>query len=538
MYIAQAAQMRELDRLTIESIGIPGMVLMENAGRGTVDFMAERFGSPRGKHVVIFVGPGNNGGDGFVIARTLLNRGACPLLYMLVPPSKLSGDALANYTVIKNIGLPHTILGSSGEVQEAYDHIIGRHRKNAVYTVVDALFGTGLAREVGGHFLDAIHCINSLKQQELIPIVAVDIPSGMNSDTGEIHGGVVQADMTVTYGLPKPAHFHNGGEGVGEVHVVDIGIPERLYRKVQIRGKALTEENIPVPAGKQLTAHKGTNGHLAVLAGSTGKTGAAILCAGSALHCGAGLVSLAVPENLNPIFEVSLPEAMTVPLKNSHSRLSIDDLETILEICEDKEAIVLGPGIGTDQATAELVLELYRRLPVPMVVDADALNILAARKGSLDNPEGPRILTPHPGEMARLCGLSVQQVQQDRLQTALRQSNGPSSHEVIIVLKGAGTVLASTYGCWAINTSGNPGMATGGMGDVLAGIIGSLLVQGYAPWDAACLGTFLHGFAADCLSRGRPYGYLASEVAGQLPVSIAELVNGCKKSGKFPGFLK
>ncbi len=524
--------MRELDRLAIESIGIPGMVLMENAGRGTVDYMVERFGSPRGKHVVIFVGPGNNGGDGFVIARTLLNQGACPLLYLLVPPSKLTGDALGNYTIIKNIGLPCTILSSNEEVQEIYDHIISHHRKNPVYTVVDALFGTGLTREVEGHFLEAIHCINSLKQQEQIPIVAVDIPSGMNSDTGQIHGGVIQADLTVTYGLPKPAHFHNGGEGIGDVRVVDIGIPPQLYRKVKIQGKALTEGTIPVPAGKQITAHKGSNGHLVVIAGSIGKTGAAILCAKSALYSGVGLASLAVPADLNTIFEISLPEAMTLPLPHSQARLSIDDLNTILEFCEDKEAVVLGPGIATDQVTATLVYELYKRLQIPMVIDADALNILATQPETIDNPGGPRIFTPHPGEMARLCQTSVQKLQQDRLESALWQSTHSSGHELITILKGAGTVLASSSGCWAINTSGNPGMATGGMGDVLAGIIGSLLVQGYAPWDAACLGTFLHGFAADRLAQISPYGYLASEVAEQLPVCIAELAKGCRKLGK------
>ncbi|NOQ47492.1 MAG: NAD(P)H-hydrate dehydratase, partial [Desulfobulbaceae bacterium] len=341
---------------------------------------------------------------------------------------------------------------------------------------------------------------------------------GLNADNGRPLGCCVQADLTATYGLAKPAHYMHGGKHIGRLKIVDIGIPAAVVDNAALPGESLDESTAKLLKLRKQEAHKGTFGHLLILAGGEGKTGAAILSARGALHSGTGLVTLAVPHGLNVIFEPSLIEAMTVPLPSSKNTLSIDDFDPIIKLSRDKRAVVLGPGIGMEKQTEQLVLRLFAELELPMVIDADALNILALHPDTLSSPAGPRIITPHPGEMSRLTGLSSRDVQKDRLTTALGFTRGKK--QLITVLKGAGTVIAGADGKWAVNTTGNAGMATGGMGDVLAGLIGSLLAQNYAPWDAAGLGVYLHGLAADLLAETGEYGYLASDVAAILPRAI------------------
>ncbi|NLX18849.1 MAG: NAD(P)H-hydrate dehydratase, partial [Desulfobulbus sp.] len=336
---------------------------------------------------------------------------------------------------------------------------------------------------------------------------------------------------TVTYGLPKPGLLHHGGPCAGRIVRADIGIPAKIVSQMKLKGSVLDSSVTSALRPRQIEAHKGSHGHLLILAGSTGKTGAALLAGQGALHSGAGLVTFAVPGNLNPIFEIGLAEAMSVPLYGSADILSITDYEQIIALSRDKDGVVLGPGIGTDTATGQLVLRLYTECPLPMVVDADALNILAAHPEQLRKPAGPRILTPHPGEMSRLLGISVEQVQSDRLTAALRLHDDLHNEQplMITVLKGAGTVIASTDGYWTINTTGNPGMGAGGMGDVLAGIIGGLLIQDHSPWQAACLGVYLHGLAADHLAARQPFGYTASDVARTLPQIIGTHLSASDK---------
>ena len=529
MQLASAAQMRELDRQTIAEIGIPGMVLMENAGRGTVDRMEHAFGSVAGKTVCVFAGPGNNGGDGLVIARTVHGLGGFPFVFFPGDPQRLTGDAGQNFAIYRQLRLPYQILDSQEQFAALADTVLALHRRHPIHSLVDALFGTGLEREISGGFLATIACLNTLRDRHRLPVVSVDIPSGLHSDTGAVLGDVVRADLTVTYGLAKPGHFHHGGAWVGRLARIDIGIPAHLAARMDLPGMVL-DRSFPARhlRPRPVAAHKGTSGHLLILAGSAGKTGAALLCGQGALRSGAGLVTFAVPGDLNPIFETAIAEAMSVPLAASSGLLSIDDFPRIEALCSGKDGLVLGPGIGTAPATADLVLALYRAYSGPLVVDADALTILAAHPDVLRNPPGPRVFTPHPGEMARLLGASVEAVQADRLQAA-RWLDGPGGHgpagrpAMITVLKGAGTVIASADGGWAINASGNPGMGAGGMGDVLAGIVGGLLVQGYDPWHAACLGACLHGLAADRLAADRPCGYTATEVAGQLPYLFGAL---------------
>ena len=526
MQLASAAQMRELDRQTIEEIGLPGMVLMENAGRATVDLMQRVFGPVAGRTVCVFAGPGNNGGDGLVIARTVHGLGAFPFIFLLVRPDQLQGDAARNFAIASALRLPCQVFDQPGRIPALLDTVLTLNRMHPVHSLVDALFGTGLTRPVEGHFLDAINCLNSLRENNSLPVVAVDLPSGLNSDTGAVLGGAVQADLTVTYAQPKPGHYHHGGPQVGRVERVDIGIPAKLVARAGLRGATLDGATIDLLDERRKDVHKGTNGHLLIVAGSEGKTGAALLCGRGALRCGTGLVSFAVPRDLNPGFEVASAETMSIALPASSRWLSVEDYDLIKAAAEGKHSLVLGPGLGTEPVTAELVVRLYTKNPLPQVVDADALNILAAHPEVIRRPAGPRVFTPHPGEMARLLGSTVAAVQSDRLAAAqwLNDLAGEGLPPLVTVLKGAGTVVASVQGRWAINTSGNPGMGTGGMGDVLSGVIGGLLAQGYPPWNAACLGVYLHGHAADRIARTRPFGYTASEVAEMLP----EVIGACR----------
>lgn len=531
MQMAQAAQMRELDRQTIEEIGIPGMVLMENAGRGTVDRMQQYFGPVAGKTVCIFAGPGNNGGDGLVIARTVHGLGAFPFVFFVSDPELLKGDAGLNLAICKRLRLPYQVLDSPEKMLTLVDTVLTLNRIHPLHSLVDALFGIGLERPVSDAFLDLINAINALRDRHGTPVVSVDIPSGLHSDSGAILGGAVHADLTVTYGLPKPGLLHHGGSCVGQLVCIDIGIPAKLVARMQLTGRMLDRSITASLRPRRTEAHKGTHGHLLILAGSTGKTGAALLAGQGALRSGAGLVSFAVPADLNQIFETAIAETMSVPLPGSSGALSVADYEQIAALIKGKNGIVLGPGIGTGATTAQLVLRLYSESSVPMVVDADALTILAAHPEIVLNPAGPRIFTPHPGEMARLMGTTIEQVQADRLAAALwlHGQLGGAATPMITVLKGAGTIVASADNQWAINTTGNPGMGTGGMGDVLAGMIAGLLVQGHSPWEAACLGVYLHGLAADRLAAEQPFGYTASEVAHTLPQLIGTIITPSTK---------
>ena len=529
MKLATAIEMRGLDRAAIEEFHIPGIVLMENAGRGTVDFMIRQLGPVRGRSVLIFAGPGNNGGDGLVIARHVFQMGGRPVIYFLVNPERLNGDAAVNAQIVRRLQIPMQTISSLEDLKSVER---AKHRlaaKAPLYAIVDAVFGTGLKRLLEGRFLAAVELVNRFHNELNCPVIAVDIPSGINADNGQILGGCVKADFTATYGLPKPGHYMHGGAGlIGALHVIDIGIPREAVNRAGLQGETLETKTAHIIRKRTAAAHKGSFGHLLVLAGSEGKTGAAILSGLGALRCGAGLVTMAVPHDLNPIFESSLYEAMTVPLPQSKTCLSIDDYELIMKLIRGKSALVIGPGMGTDNKTMELAQRLYREVDLPMVVDADGLNILAMKPEIISNPPAPRILTPHPGEMARLTGLHSHHIQENRLIAASRFSSaGPNpSQNITLVLKGAGTIICDPEGSWAINTTGNPGMASGGMGDVLAGLIGGLSAQGYSPAHAARFGVYIHGLAADRLAKKQQYGYAASEVANMVP----EIMTDCLSS--------
>lgn len=529
MILPNSEQMRRIDQCAIDQFKIPGIVLMENAGLGTVMLMERLLGNLSDCFIPIFIGPGNNGGDGLVMARHLYQRKAFPLLVFLIEPALLRGDSARNYAMVKELNLDSEVLSDSDRNQRLTE--ILQQRQQALgppAVIVDAIFGTGLDRNLSGHFLEVVGQINALSKTHQIPVIAVDTPSGLNSNNGEVLGDCIRATATATYGFAKVGQVLPGsGQFTGELQVIDIGIPDRVLQQVEVTVAAIDANNIEVykdSLQRQLECHKGSNGHLLIVGGSTGKTGAALLAARGAIRCGCGLVSLCTPANLNVIYQSSIAEAMTVVVQ-TEDLLSSADLDIIKSNLNGKTCVVVGPGIGQDPGTVELVLELYHSSPLPMVIDADGLNSLALKRDDLKVPAGPRILTPHPGEMARLIGMSASEVQADRfaaLQRCFNQFKAADS-ELIIVLKGSGTLTSDGSSVW-VNRSGNPSMATGGIGDVLSGVIGSLVCQGLDCYKAARFGAFLHGCSGDRLQERTGVGFSASELADELSPTLTRII--------------
>ena len=514
MQIVTASEMQRMDRETIEIFGLPGRVLMENAGRGVIDVMIRTFPDIRDHHVGIVAGRGNNGGDGFVIARYLNGMGVAVTVYLLAERTSVKGDAAANLELLSALNVPVVeILGPAA---------LERHRTDICHhhIWVDALLGTGLNADVTGLFRDVIELVNSLKR----PVISVDIPSGLHADIGRICGVCIQAHTTVTFGFPKIGHIlYPGATLTGRLETIDIGIPPHIARNVNPRHQVITPESIACSFPRRSpTSHKGTAGHVLVVAGSTGKAGAAAMSGLGALRSGAGLVTLAIPESLNVIIQSQIPEIMTVPLDGRKKGCWDESLITaVREEFAGKKCLAMGPGIGTSAGTRQFVLDLLDNLPIPLVLDADGLNCIADRLDILKKLHAPAILTPHPGEMSRLTGTSVSDIQADRIGIA---RNFSVTHGVHLVLKGARTVVAHPDGRVFINLTANPGMGTGGMGDVLTGVIAGLLAQGLGPEAAAHVGVYLHGNAANVLTQSQgPFGFLATEVAEALPKVIRNI---------------
>ncbi len=514
MYIVTAQQMKDMDRLTIESFGIPGIVLMENAGRGATDALFRHFPNVRSLKVGVAAGHGNNGGDGFVIARYLASANVPVDVYLLSKRKKVIGDAAANLKLLDRMKVPvHEVTDVTG--LESY-----QDRMRSCDLWIDAMLGTGLTSDVRGLFKQMITLLNAART----PILAVDIPSGLDSDTGKPRGCCIQATVTVTFALPKIGHVVlPGSEFVGKLEVVDIGIPPVVIDEVGPRNYLLTQKMIMTAfQSRDARSHKGTTGHLLVIGGSPGKTGAAIMTSQAAMRAGAGLVTLGLPKSLNVAVESQLTEVMTEPLpENADQTLGSSAHRKILRQLERKNGLAIGPGMGAAKPTQNLVRRLIQASHVPVVIDADGLNALVGNLSFLRKLKVPVVMTPHPGEMARLVGKTPSEVQENRIDEA-RSFAG--THGVHLVLKGAKTVIAHPDGSVLVNTTGNPGMASGGMGDVLTGIISGLIVQGLPVREAVNAGVYLHGCAADALARDiGPVGFLASDVINILPSQIREL---------------
>ena len=516
MRVLNAAQMRDADRQTIDEIGIPSMVLMENAGRQVVAALEAAYDDLADKHVAILCGPGNNGGDGFVVARTLHQRGVDVSVFVIATMAAIKGDARLNLEILGRLGL--TVVEISDE--QAWD--LHFSEISQCDLIVDAIFGTGLKSPLGGMLETVAADVNASS----IAVVAVDLPTGLSADHAEPIGECIRAAMTVTLAAPKlPLVLPPGEALAGTIVVADIGIPpEVLDGLAGPRLELLTRERMrEILQPRESDSHKGDYGHVLVVAGSQGKSGAAHLAAVGALRSGAGLVSVAAPRNAQPILAAMGPEYMTVPLDdNAQGTVAASAVERVLEL--EQDVIAVGPGLGQSPDVTLFVQELVDRSESPLVLDADALNALASDPDRLQSGgEGARsiVITPHPGEMARLLNTSVEEVQANRLDVA---RDFAVQHQIYVVLKGYRTLIATPEGRVFINPLGNPGMATGGTGDVLTGVLAAWLAQ-LLDAEAACkIAVYLHALAGDLTEADEgEVAMTAGDLAAHLGDAVLEL---------------
>ncbi len=503
-----AAEMRAVDARAITQLGIPGPRLMEKAGAGAAQVIAREFAPIRGKHVLVVCGKGNNGGDGFVVARRLKARGARVQLALIGRRNEVQGDAAV------------ALGGWRGRIEEVVAEprlgVLGRDLARAD-VIVDALLGTGLAGPARGLVADVIGAVNGAGR----PVVSLDLPSGLGSDHGAILGPTVQATLTTTFvGYKRGLLLHPGACHAGRTVVVDIGIPpaevERGITTFLLDGDDVRHRFPP----RRPDSHKGSFGHLLVLAGSVGKTGAAGLAGRAALRSGVGLCTIATAASQQPVVAGFGMEPMTEPLAETPGQtVALKARERILELVARTDAVALGPGLSLDPETQELIRGLVVDVERPMVVDADGLGAVAGHLDLLDRAAGPRALTPHPGEMARMLGGTVAEVQSDRLEVVRAFC---VRHGVALALKGAGTVIGAPDGRVFINPTGNPGMASGGSGDVLTGMVGAFLARGFDAVTALQAGCFLHGLAGDvaCAERGEE-ALIAGDIIEAIPAAMA-----------------
>jgi NAD(P)H-hydrate epimerase len=514
--IVTAEQMRELDRKAIQERGIPGLTLMENAGRAVAEAAVRMTEDCADRPIVIICGSGSNGGDGLVAARHLAQMGRKLQVLLASPSSQVTGDAHSNLLRLDEVKLTVT--------EAANAELVARACCRAGL-VVDALLGTGLYGNVRGTLAQLIETINDCGR----PALAIDVPSGLNADTGLPLGIALQAEETVTVGLPKLGLFlHPGADYAGRVTVADIGLPADLIADSPSVAELMDPEWVRMLLPRRpRSAHKGEFGRVLVIAGSLGMTGAACLCAEGALRVGAGLVTVGCPAGVNDILEVKLTEAMTFPLPETYERtLDTRALAPILELAAEASVLAIGPGLSRHPETAVLVRRLVARADKPMVIDADGLNALADAAVILEGEHAPAVLTPHPGEMGRLMGVSADAVQAKRARFA--QAAADRCHSVII-LKGACTLVAESGRPLTVTPTGNPGMASGGTGDVLTGMVAGLIAQGLLPFEAAAAGAYLHGLAGDLAAqRVGEASLVAGDLLESQPQAIREVSRGEK----------
>lgn len=513
MRILTADEMREVDRRAIEEIGVPSLVLMENAAIGVADALAERF--PEASSAAIFCGPGNNGGDGLALARHLDARGYRVKTFLFVRRSKPRGDALVQLEILEKLGLPVAEVGPEADLGAV---LAGAEEAELL---IDALFGTGLKRPLEGHFAEIAEWLASRTAR----CVAVDLPSGLDGSVASVPGPHVRAGLTVTFAAPKVAHvFPPAADAVGEVVVTDLGVPSWLVEEAPGRLHLLTDGELAAClTPRAASSHKGTYGHLLIVGGSPGKSGAVVMAARAAVRGGAGLVTAAVPEPLLAAVDAGSLESMTLPLSTAAGGVVEPAAATeVYGAAEGKQAVALGPGLGTSDATVDTVRELVKGLAeVPLVLDADGLNAFTGRIGDIGARRGPTVLTPHPGEMARLLGTTSAEVQADRVGAARRAAR---SSGAVVILKGHLSLVAEPEGEVYVNPTGNPGMASGGSGDVLTGLVAALLAQGYDALVAAQLAVYLHGLAGDlALVDGAPEALSAGDLIDALPRAFSAL---------------
>ena len=511
--IVSGTQMAAIDGEAINRFRIPGLILMENAALQVVQYILELMPQRRGR-VLVFCGKGNNGGDGFVIARHLLRYGYVVSVWAMDRSQVYHGDAFVNYEILIKQGVPVSLV-TEGDPP----HILNYLDKDDL--IVDALLGTGLSRDVSPKFAALISAINDSRAQ----VLAVDIPSGVCANSGKVMGTAIKARHTVTFALPKRGLLlYPGAECAGRIVVVNIGIPKQVLDKEVVTERLITAESVQALLPERLQqSHKGTYGRLLLLAGSPGMTGAAVLTAEAALRGGAGLVYLGAAPELRLVLEPKLKEVIMRELPgDGQGNLDRDGFSRIQEESNVCQALAVGPGMDPGYSTLTILQQIMEKISLPLVLDAGALVALALDPSLLEcKDKPPLILTPHPGEMARLLGIDVKTVQDQRWELAAEKAR---EWNCVLVLKGAHTVVALPSGKIFINPTGNAALATAGSGDILTGLISALLTQGYSADDAAVTAVYLHGLAADLLVAARGLrGHTASDILSFIPAACQHL---------------
>ncbi len=505
MKILTADQMKNVDRRATDRFGISSLVLMENAAIAVVDAIAEHYSSC--ERASIFCGTGSNGGDGLAVARHLESRGIVPSVFIVGDRRKYTGEAAANLTICERLALPMHDITDVDSLNSALVHAADAD------VVVDALFGTGLNRAPEGIYAEVIGSMNELG----LPIVAVDVPSGANASSAEPFDPCVQAAVTVTFAAPKICHvFEPAAMLCGEVIVADISIPDAAIQDEGVTLALTTPADVrPHIAPRLASTHKGTYGHVGIVAGSPGRTGAAVMCARGAIRTGAGLVTVATDPEAAKLVNAGSIESMTYPLEREWSR------PEVTKFLSGKDAVLIGPGLRDDEESYAFVRDVVATVEQPLVIDASALNAFAGQAKAINPKQRSRIITPHPGEMARLLGISTSDVTANRVEIARQAARVCNC---VAVLKGHQTLIADPEGHVNVNPTGNPGMASGGMGDVLGGMIAAFLARGVDPFDAACAAVYLHGFAGDLLKEEMgDTGLAAIDLAERIPLAIQRL---------------
>ncbi|TDI12196.1 MAG: NAD(P)H-hydrate dehydratase [Acidobacteria bacterium] len=518
MKILDAKQMRNIDARTVREYGISTLVLMENAGARATEALEELCEDLEHRGVLLLCSKGNNGGDGFVVARHLHNRGVQARVVLLCKPSEVRDDALVNLRILGKMGVEVSVAADAG----AWSALLPDLERYDL--IVDAILGTGLKGAVRGFLKNVISDLACLDAE----VVALDIPSGLSADSPHVPGEAVVADFTLAMGLPKIPHVFPPAElFCGEVCVLDISLPAAAVDAEEVTLDLLEEDVVRrmLPT-RARDSHKGDFGHVLVVAGSRSKPGAAALAALGCLRAGAGLVTVATGRNAQPMVHAHCAEAMVEPLPETEGgTLSRTVLTPILKMLDGVDAVVLGPGLGTATDVTQVIRKLVQKVELPMVLDADGLNAFASKPDMLTGDDTrPRILTPHPGEFARLLGVETKQVLRERLELTRRFAH---DHHCFVVLKGYRTLVVTPSGRSYVNTTGNPGMATAGSGDVLSGIIGALVAQSSDVLPGILAAVYLHGLAGDRAAAHRGVqGLMASDILEHLPETMHHLLEG------------
>lgn len=503
--------MKRLDEISINEYGIPGIVLMENAGLAVVEEI-ERLHMAE-KHAVVLCGTGNNGGDGFVVARHLYNKGWKVNVFVCGEEQKIKGDALTNFRIVRHIGIPVC------SIDEASADLL-KGPINASPLIVDALLGTGFSGKLKGFYKDIIDKVNESKAC----VLSVDVPSGLDTDTGFSGGDCVLADYTVTFQIPKAGLLINDGpKACGNLKAKDISIPKAAIDAMEFNLNLLEQDTIKgMLPQRECNTHKGSYGSVFVVACSKGMEGSGIMSSRAALRSGAGIVLLALPGSLQRSICADTLEIMTKGLEDRGSGILAEEcIPQLLETAKKSSTLLIGPGLTDSESIRAIMTEVIRNCTLPMIIDADGLNAISSNLGILKEHKGEIVITPHPGEMARLCGCSSADIQKDRLGYAERFAG---EYGVIVVLKGYRTIIALPDGTAFINPTGNPGMATAGSGDVLAGIIAGLAAQKLSLPHAALCGVYIHGAAGDCAAgKVGEYGLKAGDIIENIPHTIKSI---------------